>query len=59
LTTSRKSFGQKAGDAVSGNQNENSGSIVDSVKVSTIIRCIYQSLTIQGALGMETNNPTK
>ena len=36
LTTSRKSFGQKAGDAVSGNQNENSGSIVDSVKVSTI-----------------------
>jgi hypothetical protein len=34
LTTFRKSFGQKAGDAVSGNQNENSGSIVDSVKVS-------------------------
>jgi hypothetical protein len=33
LTFSRKSFGQKAGDAVSGNQNENSGSIVDSVKV--------------------------
>ena len=29
---------------LSGNQNENSGSVVDSVK---------------GALGMENNNPTK
>jgi hypothetical protein len=53
---SQKTWTQSAGDALSGNQNQNSGGIIDQAKVCLTSISDGHSLTSQDALGMNNNN---